>query len=554
MSAYLDVRKGDRQGQRIQLDGEKLVIGRSPECGLVIQASAVSREHAQIIRINNQFFVKDLKSRNKTYVNDQEVNPEILHRLRDGDRLKICDFLATFYEGPEEGGSSDAHGRNGEDDGTSTVMSTVEAGASSHLALESAPAERLRILLDITNTLCKTLELEPLLPKLMDQLFQIFKQADRGFVVIRDEATKKLIPKAIRTRREKDETTTRFSTTIVNRCIDRAEAILSEENPKDEQFTPSQSMADLKIRSFMCAPLGMTDGKVFGVIQLDSQGWGKRFTKEDLNLLVAVSNQSALALENARAHEQLLQRERRDRELAFAKSVQKGFLPASLPNVPGYEFFAYYKAAQDVGGDFYTFVPLTSQQRLVIAVGDVAGKGVPAALLMARASADVRFCVLSEPTSAKSVAMLNMSLSQAGLLDRFVTYAQATLEPASHKLTVVNAGHLPPIIRRANGQIEEVADGDLAGLPLGVMDDSEYQSVDVTLQPGDSMVLCTDGIYDAMNAKGEMFSRERVIAQLKKSSSSATQQGKELLAAVEAHVAGHPQNDDITLVCFGRTS
>jgi serine phosphatase RsbU (regulator of sigma subunit)/pSer/pThr/pTyr-binding forkhead associated (FHA) protein len=551
MAPTLLVIKGDKQGQRIDLAKDKLVIGRNPECDLVISASAVSREHAQILCINSQFFVKDLKSRNKTYVNNQEVNPEILVRLHDGDRVKICDFLCMFNEGPEEA-SGPKNDKVVEEEGSSTVMSTVEAGTSSHLILEAAPAERLKILLDITNALSKTLELEPLLPQVMDQLFQIFKQADRGFVVIRDESTKKLIPKAIKTRREKDETTARFSTKIVNQCIDKAQAILSEDALSDDRFSLSQSISDFRIRSVMCAPLGVSDGKVFGVIQLDTQDRSKKFTNDDLKLLVAVSNQAALAMENARVHEELLRRERRDREMLFATSVQRGFLPASLPNVPGYDFFAHYKAASDVGGDFYSFVPLPGQQKLVVAIGDVAGKGVPAALLMARLSADVRSCVLSEPNPATSVTMLNSNLQQAGLMDRFVTYAQVVLDYTTHKLTVVNAGHLAPIIRRAHGAVEEVADGDHAGLPLGVLDEYQYQSVDVSLNPGDTVVMCTDGIYDAMNPDGKSFSRDRVLKLLKNTSSTPALLSKELLTAVEQYSAGHPQHDDITLVSFGR--
>lgn len=549
MSATLTILRGENQGKRITLSNDKLVIGRSPDCGLVIPINAVSREHAQLVRINNQWYVKDLKSRNKTFVNDAEVNPDIPVRLRSGDKVIICDNVFEFTDDSEE----ENRAGGGEDDGTSTVTSTLEARSGQGL-LETASAERLRVLLDITNALSATLELEPLLPKIVEQLFTIFKQADRGFVVVRDEATKRLIPKAIKTRRGKDETTARFSTKIINQCIDNGQAILSEDASSDSRFAMSQSISDFRIRSVMCAPLGVTQGKVFGVIQLDTQDRSKRFTQEDLKLLVAVTNQASLAMENARVHEELMRRERRDREMAFAKSVQKGFLPASLPNVPGYEFFAFYRAAQDIGGDYYGFTPLPGQDKIAVSVGDVAGKGVPAALLMARLSAEVRTSVLSSPHAAETVKMLNQALGQAGLMDRFITYAQVTLDYSTHRVSVVNAGHLPPIIRRADGRTEELADNELAGLPLGVMDDYEYQAVEAELNPGDTLILCSDGIYDAMNVQGEPFGRERVLDLLKKTGTSAVQQGKALLEAVEAYSAGRPQHDDITLVCFGRES
>lgn len=546
---YLQIATGDSKGEFVQLNTDKLVIGRNPECGLVIPASAVSREHAQVLRINNRFFLKDLKSRNKTYVNNQEVNPDILLALQDQDRIKICDFVCTYKEDDRPGPAAPLE--NGEDH-SSTVMSTVEAGRSSHLILESQPAERLKIIIQIANSLARTLELDALLPQIMDNLFQIFKQADRGFIIVRDEPSGRLMPKAIKTRREKDETTATFSKTIVNRCIDKEEAILSEDVLGDSRFQMSQSISDFRIRSVMCAPLQPSDGKVFGVIQLDTQDRNKKFTNDDLQLLVAITNQAAVAMDNARLHEESMHRERIQREMQFAKEVQRGFLPAKLPTLPNYEFFAHYKAAREVGGDFYSFVHLPQQQRLVIAVGDVAGKGVPAALLMARLSGVVPACVFAETDPAKSVMALNEVLQQAGLADRFVTFVLASLDYVNHRLTIVNAGHLAPIVRRQGATtLEEVADGELAGLPLGVMDNYVYQACEVTLNPGDTVVLYTDGIPDALNPADKQFGLDRVRATVQAAPNASAPLGKHVLGAVDQHCQGHPQYDDITLVCLG---
>src|SRR5262249_53336023 len=152
---------------------------------------------------------------------------------------------------------------------------------------------------------------------------------------------------------------------------------------------------DFRIRSVMCAPLNSAEGKAFGVIQLDTQDRSKKFTQDDLMLLVNVANQAAMALENAKLHEEAVTRERFQRDLELAPQVQRGFLPRRLPQVPGYDFFAFYESAQQVGGDYYDFIPLASR-RLGVTLGDVAGKGVPAALLMAKLSADGRFCMLTE--------------------------------------------------------------------------------------------------------------------------------------------------------------
>src|SRR5262245_16591707 len=187
----------------------------------------------------------------------------------------------------------------------------------------------------------------------------------------------------------------------------------------------------------MVTPLVMrSTGKAFGVIQLDTQGLGgpRKFTQEDLKLLMAVAGQAAIALENARLHETLVARAGLERDLRLAHQVQMSFLPRKPPQAPGYEFFAHYESAQEVGGDYYDFVPLPDG-RLGIMLGDVAGKGVPAALLMAKVSSDARFCVLTEPDLPRAIDRLNELMQEAGMLDRFVTLSAGLLDPSAHRVT-----------------------------------------------------------------------------------------------------------------------
>src|SRR5262249_55640447 len=157
----------------------------------------------------------------------------------------------------------------------------------------------------------------------------------------------------------------------------------------------------------------------FGVIQLDTQDRFKKFTQDDLRLLLAVAGQAAIAVENATLHQNLVARAGLERDLKLAHQVQMSFLPKKLPQAKGYEFFAHYESAQEIGGDYYDFIPLPDA-RMGIMVGDVAGKGVPAALLMAKVSADARFCALAENSLADFVFRLNELLQEAGMLDRFV--------------------------------------------------------------------------------------------------------------------------------------
>jgi serine phosphatase RsbU (regulator of sigma subunit) len=509
--------------------------------------------------VGGRFLLEDgdgkAKSRNGTYINNYLLEKDRVP-LKNNDRIKICDFLCNFYEAEDRKPLPKELTREDVEIEEADTSSTVEAtlSHSSQQILEAQPAEKLKFLLDLTSNLAQTFDLDALLPKVVDQLFQVFKQADRGFIILKEEGPDvKLIPKVIKTRRAHDETSARFSRTIVNRCIQTGQAFLSEDATSDKKIDPSASIADCRIRSVMCAPLTARETNLaFGVIQLDSQDRTKRFTADDLKLLVAVASQAAVALENAKLHEAILVRDRVQRDMELAKAVQRSFLPKKLPEVPGYSFFAHYQSAQEVGGDYYDFIPVP-QRGLGIMLGDVAGKGVPAALLMAKISADARFCMLTEAQPEMAITELNTYLHQAGLSDRFVTLAAALLDPVRHQVVFVNAGHPSPLIyRKATGKIEEVVPRDLTGFPLGVVEGFAYDPCPVALMPGDSVVTFSDGVTDARNKQDADFQMQGIYNALREGPYTPQAMGAKLVKAVEQHSLGCKQHDDISVVCFGR--
>jgi phosphoserine phosphatase RsbU/P len=558
--ASLTILKGTEQGQRYPLNDERIILGRNRDCHVVIDFPAVSREHAHILQIGGKFYIEDRDSRNGTFVNNQQIAGRTL--LKNNDRIKICDFMCTFQDGtvarplPVELRPEEPEAEEGET--SSTVETRLGAQISSHLLLESQPAEKIKALLDISTNLAKTLELDALLPKIADSLFQIFRQADRCFLILREDSGK-LVPKLVKTRRSFGEANARFSRSIVQQCLETAEAFLSEDASSDSRFGLSQSIADFRIRSVMCAPLLHADGKAFGVIQLDTQDRSKKFMADDLKLLVGVANQAAVALENVQLHHDLIIRDRFQRDLDLAREVQRGFLPQALPQIPGYQFFAHYESAQQIGGDYYDFVPLAAR-RLAVLLGDVAGKGVPAALLMAKLSAEARFCMLTEPDPAAAITQLNDLLMRAGLMDRFVTLAAAVLDPGRNLVTIINAGHLAPLIyRQATGKLEESISTEKTGLPLGVLDKHQYVAHQIELRPGDSLLLFTDGITDAMNVQNQAFTMKGIHAAILEKSGHPSHTltpadlGERIIKAIKQHAAGRSQHDDIALVCFGRS-
>jgi phosphoserine phosphatase RsbU/P len=246
-------------------------------------------------------------------------------------------------------------------------------------------------------------------------------------------------------------------------------------------------------------------------------------------------------------------RERLKLDLELARGVQRGLLPRGLPNVPGYEFFANYESAHEVGGDYYDFI-LLPRQRVAVLVGDVAGKGVAAALLMAKLSADARFCMLTEPDPAAAFTRLNTLMIQSALGDRFVTLVAAVLDPGTHTVTLINAGHPPPLIyHRATRTVGEAIGNEAAGFPLGVLDGFEYASCQVSLEPGDSILAFTDGVTEAMDVKGLQLQTKGVYAAVQGQAYSPRALGEHVVQVVKQFAAGRSQHDDIALVGFGRT-
>jgi serine phosphatase RsbU (regulator of sigma subunit)/pSer/pThr/pTyr-binding forkhead associated (FHA) protein len=550
--ALVRILKGANEGSTVELNGDRIVMGRNADCHVVLNVPAVSREHAIIRRIQGKYYIEDNKSRNGTFLNSKEVTTRT--PLKDNDRIKICDNVLAFYERapqtplPDDWRRDDSPDIAEKEEDSSTVQATLNQ--TSKQILEAQPAERLSMLLDMGAELAQTFDLGLLLPKIVDRLFAVFRQADRGFVIVNEEG--KLIPKVTKTRRNDDEGT-RFSRSIVNRVLETGQSILSEDASAGKGVDLSQSIADCRIRSMMCVPLvGRASNKPFGVIQLDTQDRFKQFTQDDLKLLLAVAGQAAVALENATMHATIVQRAGLERDLQLARKVQESFLPLKMPQVSGYEFVAKYESAQEVGGDYYDFVPLPGG-KVGVMIGDVAGKGIPAALLMAKVAADARFCILTEPALSAMIGRLNEHLQEAGRLDRFVTFAAGLLDPAKHSVVFVNAGHNAPLIfRKATGEFEDAVTSDQTGLPLGIVEGIPYESNSITLGPGDCVLMVTDGITESKDRDDHDFHMTGIIASMRSGPMTPRAMVDRLLTAVHQHAAGRKPFDDLTVVAFGR--
>jgi serine phosphatase RsbU (regulator of sigma subunit)/pSer/pThr/pTyr-binding forkhead associated (FHA) protein len=547
---YLQAENGTFAGQRYDLTKGRYVLGRHPECDIVVDAGAVSRHHAQLFLVGDEYYIEDMNSRNGTFVNDQMIFGR--HRLVRGDRIRVCDISFLFQD--DQPASADEPSSiailvdDSQDSSMSTIMSKLDVSSEDgNVRFSATPETQLRALVEITKSLGRSLSLDQVLPRVLNTLFKVFLQADRGFILLRDERGE-LVPRWTKLRREGSNETIRISRTIVKEVIRSKQAILSADAAADARFELSESVADFRIRSMMCAPLIDSDGEVMGAIQIDTLDQRNRFRPEDLEVLVSVAIQAAVAIDNAKLHETALQQRALARDMELARDVQEGFLPERPPEVPGYEFYHFYEPANHIGGDYYDYIPLPDG-RLGIVVADVVGHGIAAALLMSKLSASVRFSLALEPEPSRALTRLNRALCSETFDGRFVTLVMVVLNSQTHEITVVNAGHMAPILRRANDKVSELGAGR-SGLPLMVDESTEYQQYNDRLNPGDTLVLYTDGITEAINSDGQLYGSARLREDVR--TAPPSRMGEEVIARVQKFMNQQASQDDMCLVCCAR--
>jgi phosphoserine phosphatase RsbU/P len=547
--ACLETAQGFKSQKLFLVCGERTLLGRQNDCDIVLNDKTISRHHAQILHTNLIYFIEDLNSSNGTYVNGQKIQGR--RQLHEKDQITLGDLSIIFHlEHPPEAKETTLPQIITEPSGKykSQIISTIGAEAK---ALCTVNAEaKLTALLQITQNLSSTLAMEEVFNKVLESLFGIFIQADRGFLILRDKNTQALTPKVIKCRRVLDRDKIQISHTILEQVIKEKTAILSADAASDSRFDTSESILNLQIRSVMCAPLIGSSGQAFGAIQLDTAAPRQYFQQEDLNVLATIAGQASFAIEHAQLHEAALKKRELERDLDLADKVQHDLLPPAPPVLEAYDFFNFYQPAYQIGGDYYDYISLPGG-RLAILLADVSGKGISAALVMAKLSAEVRCCFAGEDSPAVTLSKLNNRFIQQGWEDRFITLAMIILDPSQHTATLVNAGHLPPLLRHANGEVEAIG-VKTAGTPLGVLANYSYQALQITLDPGDSLILFTDGFNEAMNEREEFFGLEQIGAQLKAEAPTATAIGQRLINTVNQFMGSQTQNDDMCLVCLRR--
>ena len=530
-------------GRLFDLNKELIRIGRDPGSDIWLNRKDVSWSHAWIIQTPDGFHVEDRESRNFTLVDGVKLVPKVPRLLRDGQKIRICDHALIFRLEAI---------KVEERDGGSTILGTLENLTSLDVVSSVGnPEDVLRAVLEINRNLGGTIDLNEALGQTLETLFDIFPSADCGFILTR-EPDGDLSPRAIRTRDGGASSLTLSQAALIH-VMNQGQGLLSSES---RYGGPDLSTALVKARTktVLCAPLLDRSGKPIGIIQLVSQPGGMGFQPDDLDLLAAVAVPLGVAVENNR----LL---RSKAEWAAAGEVQRALLPRRQPQAVDYAFWEHYEPAQEVGGDYYDYIPIYPPEadgdrpwlRWAVAAGDVVGKGMPAALLMSSLSSEVRHRVRTEADPGRVVEQLNRHFFDVEILDRFITFLLIVVDVDVQRMTVVNAGHLSPFVRRASGEIEVLGEEE-SGPPLGVIPDHAYRVVSTDLGPGDVVVVYTDGVSEAVGDHNRQFGTAAIRDTLAQAPRGVTEVGEAILKAVRAHAQGRPQSDDIALVCFGRMS
>jgi sigma-B regulation protein RsbU (phosphoserine phosphatase) len=345
---------------------------------------------------------------------------------------------------------------------------------------------------------------------------------------------------------------TRVSRSIARRVLADLDSLLIPNILEDAAFRTQDSILATGIRTAMCAPLWFTsteagEDAVIGLVYLDSLLGAQPFNEEDLRIVTALANVAAAKIEHARLLEESLEKRRMEEDMRMAGEIQRGLLPSAPPAVAGYGICGVNFPCRTVGGDYFDF--MVEDGQLLFALGDVSGKGTGAALLMTVLRAAVRAHWAERPT-AQAVARINRTVCQNIPSNKYVTFFMGSLDPSSGRVSYVNAGHNPPLLVRADGSVDTLAEG---GMVLGFFDPADYGEGTAELRPGDMLVVFSDGVTETWSAADEEYGEARLAALLIRERGLGP---KELQAALLTELDGFSRGtkatDDRTLIVIKR--
>jgi serine phosphatase RsbU (regulator of sigma subunit) len=540
---HLRIESPQREPFRYRCSEASVVLGRSSKADLVVADPYISRLQARLFRENGRWFIEDLGSRNPTLLNGRPLEGATL--LAPGDVLQISETRVSVEPG-EVWSEAPA-----EIEGTlyrpaSALVTGQDAAALSPEAALRRQSERLRLVHDVHRALAGSLSLEELLELILDRAFAELRP-EEGAIFLKDPAGE--LRRAASRRLQGTGGDFLYSRKLATEVTEKGLAALVLDAHTDERFAMSDSIVSAGVRSIIAAPLLDPEG-CLGMIVLNSRVHQRRFGEEDVELLATLGSVAAMRIKHLALAEEAAQRRLLEKELALARQIQVGLLPSRLPDIPGYALFASNTASRAVSGDFYQVQQRADGRECVLMVADVSGKGMAASLLTASLEALATGPIEVGQPPEEICEKVSRRLHARTAPERYATGFLAVLTPASGRLVYTNAGHNPAILVDRAGEAELLT---ATGVPLGVLPCVAYERRELTLAPGQLLLVYTDGITEAASPSGEEYGLERLVALCQR----LVDEPLSLLAAaieqdLETFVKGEPFADDRTLLILRR--
>lgn len=537
----------DPAGKRREVVLEKypFTMGRLGDNDLLLRDSRISRHHAQIVREDSHLTLVDLGSRHGTFVNGQKVER---HRLAPDDRIEF--------------GVSDSY---------VLIFSSDQPTVSKLLDKFKAPAEtgpvsdlqHLGVLLEVSRALHAALSLDDVLVAMVDASLEVAR-AERGCLLLKDTHGKlKCAVARDRAKASLNPDHLKLSQSVIERAMQTRRHVIHTDVglDTDESLAAQRSIADLELKTLICVPLlkmqmtnavetivSATQAEVIGLLYMDSRQPTSAFTDTSREILQSLCIEASAVVENATLLEAARESEKLQQELQIARDIQQGLLPKKFPADEHLECTGINVACHEVGGDYFDVFPLEGGACGVV-VADVSGKGMSAALLASMLQGVFWATAVSGASPAEVAHRVNAYVCERTSCDKYATLFYGILEPQG-VLRYVNAGHTTPMLVATDRQVHLLPSENL---PIGMFNFARYTESSITMEPGSTLVLYTDGVTEAVNADEEMYGETQLKEALMMAAPQPVEQLRDhLLTAVRGFVAGHPQNDDITMVVIRR--
>jgi len=563
--AELIVKYPDRAAEHFQISRLRVTIGRSARNDLCIPDPFASRVHAEVRNEGDEYFLQDLGSANGTLYNGSIVETPIT--LTRGGRIQIGETEIVFNDSafPLSSGATMITDNSSSIPEATIALSSADRTTSGLFeAIEGArslsedsgthrevakQSDLLALISKVGVALLASVTLNETLEQIVALTFEAVP-ADRCMIMMRDDKNPELKVAVARLRDRVGEVgEIRISRSVIDEVVANGKSVLTSDAQADPRFAGGTVMLQ-GVRSVLAVPLGV-GANVFGIIYADSPLADGRFTEDHLKVLTTLASVAAIRVENARLTEEQIERERLEREQQVASEIQQRFLPATAPTVNGYELQGISFPCYEIGGDYYDFIQ-REDGKLVVALGDVSGKGTAAALLMSSLHAAIHAQADIHDSLVKTISAVNRYLVDSIPANRFVTLFYAELDPKNGALSFLNAGHNPPLIVHTGGTMEQLASG---GLPLGIMPNADFREGRTKLYPGDVLVIYSDGVSEAVNPTGEEFGPTRLYEVVARNlDASAGGIRDRIESALTKFCQGTPAADDITLVIVKRNA